>query len=183
MLRKLLSQTQIYNHSLPKKGLIYDKQFATYAVMKSFLDGDVKKGELLKVPMSKENSLEYVFYYIHNTLQRLHFPDPQLFGAPAFQKQYGYVQLPTYTIGPTHHAEIDATKTPDQIVLLALNVEDDSCKLILNYDDHRRKHRDWFFNIKESDFWIFPSDMTYRITRNKSDKINHYILYQYDELY
>ena len=47
MLRKLLSQTQIYNHSLPKKGLIYDKQFATYAVMKSFLDGDVKKGELI----------------------------------------------------------------------------------------------------------------------------------------
>ena len=71
MLRKLLSQTQIYNHSLPKKGLIYDKQFATYAVMKSFLDGDVKKGELLKVPMSKENSLEYVFYYIHNKHESL----------------------------------------------------------------------------------------------------------------
>ena len=182
MLRKLLSQTQIIADTLPKKGLIYNKQFATYAVMKSFLDGTFEKGELLKLPMSKENSLEYVFYHIHNSFQLLS-KDRLFQGPPCFIKQLGYVQLPSYTIGPKHHAEIDATKTPDQIVLLALNVEDDSCKLILNYDDHRRKHRDWFFNIKESDFWIFPSDMTYRITRNKSDKINHYILYQYDELY
>ena len=181
MLRKKLSQTQIFMEKLPQKGLIYDKQFATYAIMKSFLDGTVEKDDLLKLPMSKENSLEYIFYYIHNQLQLLHHKEKV--GPPCLQKHLGYVQLPTYTIGPKHHAEIDATKTPDLIVLLALNVEDDSCEIVFEYDDHRRKYREWKWPIKSGMYWIFPSDMKYRITRNKSDKINHYVLYIYEEVY
>jgi len=182
MLRKNLSQTQIFLERLPKKGLIYDKQFATYAVMKSFLDGTVEKEDLLKLPMSKENSLEYLFYYIHTQLKFL-FHEKKIKGAPCLQKHLGYVQLPTYTIGPKHHVELDATKTPDLIVLLALNVEDDSCEICFEYDDHRRKHRTWRWPMKSGMYWIFPSDMKYRITRNKSDKINHYVLYTYEELY
>jgi len=181
MLRKLLSQTQIIADTLPKRGLIYNKQFATYAVMKSFLDGTVEQGELLKLPMSKENSLEYVFYHIHNSFQLL--SKANLFeGPPCFMKQLGYVQLPSYTIGPKHHAEIDATKSPDWVVLLALNVADDSCEIIFDYDDHRRKYREWKWPVRNDMYWIFPSDMRYRITRNKSDKIDHYVLYTYEEV-
>jgi len=187
MRRKILSQSKIFEGMLPQKGLNFDTQTVTYEVMKQHLDGKFVKGNYTNLPLTKY--CEYLMYYLTNEwyYQKMTKEKPYVGGryggSIALKKQYGLVQLPTYTQPSTDHTDVNLAECADQVMLLALNVQDASARIVFEYDDHKRKNRIISQQITCDSYYFFPADVKYHITRNNSDYINHYIIQTYDEIY
>jgi hypothetical protein len=56
----------------------------------------------------------------------------------------------------------------------------DSCELVIEYDDNRRKNRTWHIPIKNNYFYMFPSTQRYFITENKSKQMNVLLTINYE---
>ena len=70
--------------------------------------------------------------------------------------------------------------SPDYTCLYGLDVNKDSCELVIEYDDNRRKNRTWHIPLKDNQFIIFPSTQRYFISQNKSKLINIFLTMTYD---
>ena len=186
MKRKVLSQSKIFTGILPQKGLNFDTQTVTYEVMKQHLDGNFVNSNYTKLPLTKY--CEYLMYFLSTEWYvQKHKEKPYTGnaygGSIVIKDQYGYVQLPTYSSLSRNHVDVDLSKTPDQVMVLALNVKDASANIVFEYDDHKRKNRSISQQITCDSFYFFPSDVKYYITRNNSDYINHYVIQTYNESY
>lgn len=67
---------------------------------------------------------------------------------------------------------VDLKHSPDFTAIYA--VKTSPCDLIVYYDDNRRAGKSYKLDIKENEFYIFPSMLKYEITKNNSDKINYF---------
>ena len=67
---------------------------------------------------------------------------------------------------------VDLKHSPDFTVIYAFKTS--PCHLIVYYDDNRRAGRSYKLDIKENEFYIFPSTLRYEITKNNSDNINYF---------
>ena len=66
-------------------------------------------------------------------------------------------------------------QSPDYTYIYGVDVAPDSCELVLEYDDHRRKGNTWHIPLENNKFIIFPSTQKYFISQNKSSAINVFL--------
>jgi len=74
----------------------------------------------------------------------------------------------------------DLINSPDYTLVYAVDVVDNSSKLMINYDDNKRKGMRWEFPIMNNSFFIFPSNQEYYITENNSKNLNVYLTINYN---
>ena len=75
---------------------------------------------------------------------------------------------------------VDLKNSPDYTCLYGVDVAKDSCELVIEYDDNRRKNRTWHIPLKDNQFIIFPSTQRYFISQNKSKQMNIFLTLTYD---
>jgi hypothetical protein len=75
---------------------------------------------------------------------------------------------------------VDLKNSPDYICVYGVEVAKDSCELVIEYDDNRRKNRTWHIPLKDNQFIIFPSTQRYFISQNKSKQMNIFLTLTYD---
>ena len=75
---------------------------------------------------------------------------------------------------------VDLRNSPDYTLVYAVDVEDNSSELIIEYDDNRRKNRTWHLPIKNNNFIMFPATNKYCITENTSKKLNTILTIGYE---
>ena len=76
--------------------------------------------------------------------------------------------------------QVDLKNSPDYTCLYGVEVAKDSCELVIEYDDNRRKNRTWHIPLKNNQFIIFPSTQRYSISQNKSKQINVFLTITYE---
>ena len=80
---------------------------------------------------------------------------------------------PQESSSPISHLNlVDLKNSPDYIMLYGVDVAKDSCKVVIDYDDNRRKGRTWEIPLETNRFIMFPSTQKYHITKNLSNQIN-----------
>lgn len=75
---------------------------------------------------------------------------------------------------------VDLYNSPDFVMLYGVNVGEDSCEVVIEYDDNRRKGRTWSIPLKNNYFIMFPATQKYHISKNKSDQINFILTTTYE---
>jgi hypothetical protein len=105
--------------------------------------------------------------------------------------KYGLALVPKKTIGniykPQEHSlsylqvdPIDLKNSPDYVILYGANVGKNSCKVFIEYDDNRRKNKNFKISINDNDFVMFPSTQRYHITANSSEQLNFILTTTYE---
>jgi hypothetical protein len=105
--------------------------------------------------------------------------------------EYGFTLVHKKTIGniykPRQHSHsylqvdpVDLRNSPDYVMLYGVNVEKNSCKVFIEYDDNRRKGRSWEIPLNNNDFVMFPSTQRYHITVNSSQQLNFILTTTYE---
>lgn len=67
---------------------------------------------------------------------------------------------------------LDIPNSPDFVLLYGVKIEPDSCFVKIRYDNNRRKDQVLNIDINDNFFVMFPGDLKYEISKNKSDKLN-----------
>ena len=104
---------------------------------------------------------------------------------------YGFALISKKTLGniyyPNQHSHsifhldpVDLKNSPDYVMLYGVNVGKDSCKVLIEYDDKRRKGRSWEIFLNDNDFVMFPSTQRYHVTTNTSDQLNFILTTTYE---
>jgi|TARA_R100000455_G_C6238042_1_gene97736 hypothetical protein len=75
---------------------------------------------------------------------------------------------------------VDLRNSADYTCIYVVESEKDSCELIIEYDDNRRKGRTWHVPLKNNFYYIFPATQKYFISENKSKKINIFLTSTYE---
>ena len=75
---------------------------------------------------------------------------------------------------------VDLKNSPDYTLIYGVEVEDESCECIIEYDDNRRKNRTWHVPVKNNHFIMFPATQRYMITENTSKKMNIILVINYE---
>jgi len=74
----------------------------------------------------------------------------------------------------------DLKNSPDYVMLYGVNVAKDSCSVVINYNDNRRKGRTWTIPLENNKFIMFPSTQRYYITSNTSEQLNFILTITYE---
>tara|TARA_R110000796_G_scaffold141257_1_gene257533 strand:+ start:118 stop:669 length:552 start_codon:yes stop_codon:yes gene_type:complete len=97
------------------------------------------------------------------------------------KNMYGKVMYPKEQSFLKNEIEpVDLINSPDYTLIYVVDVEEDSCECIIEYDDNRRKNRTWHLPIKNNHFIMFPATQKYFITENKSNKLNVFLIMNYE---
>ena len=72
----------------------------------------------------------------------------------------------------THVDPMNLTSSPDYVCLYGVNVGQDSCNVIIEYDDNRRKGKIRWMPLNNNNFVIFPANLKYHIDKNRSEQLN-----------
>jgi hypothetical protein len=75
---------------------------------------------------------------------------------------------------------VDLRNSPDYTFIYVVDVEPNSCECIVEYDDNRRKNRTWHLPLINNNFIMFPATQRYMITENTSDKLNTFLVINYE---
>lgn len=67
---------------------------------------------------------------------------------------------------------LNLKNSPDYTWIYGVDVQKDSCELVIEYDDNRRKGRTWHIPLENNKFIIFPSTHRYFISKNKGAQMN-----------
>ena len=69
---------------------------------------------------------------------------------------------------------------PDYTCVYVIDIAKDSCELVIEYDDNRRKNRTWHIPLVNNKFIIFPSTQRYFISQNTSKQMNIFLTMTYE---
>ena len=75
---------------------------------------------------------------------------------------------------------VDLRNSPDYTLIYIVDCEKESCQLVIEYDDNRRKGGTWHVPVKNNHFYLFPSTQKYFFTENKSEKLNVILTVTYE---
>lgn len=76
---------------------------------------------------------------------------------------------------------VDLKNSPDYTLIYGVDLgEDKQTGVIIEYDDNRRKGRDWHIPLKNNEFVMFPSTNKYFIPPNKSKRLNTFLTITYE---
>ena len=70
--------------------------------------------------------------------------------------------------------------SPDYTFIYGVDVGQDSCDIVIEYDDNRRANRTWHIPMKNNFFVMFPSTQKYFITPNQSKQLNIFLTSTYE---
>lgn len=104
---------------------------------------------------------------------------------------YGFKLIPKKTTGeiykPREYSQsllqvdpIDLKHSPDYVMLYGVNVGKNSCKIFIEYDDNRRKSKNYEIILNDNDFVMFPSTQRYHLTANNSEQLNFILTTTYE---
>ena len=79
-----------------------------------------------------------------------------------------------------HVRDLDLRNSPDYTLIYVVDVAKDSCDLVIEYDNNKRKGNTWHMTLENNHFYMFPSDLKYFISENKSIKFNTIITINYE---
>lgn len=77
---------------------------------------------------------------------------------------------------------VDLRNSPDFVMLYGVNITKKSCKIIIEYDDNRRKGRKWEIFLENNKFIMFPSTLRYTIVNSKTENLNFLLINTYEYL-
>ena len=100
-----------------------------------------------------------------------------------FKTEFKKTLIPTITWGNTYANyesslnrlqidPVDLKHSPDYVIIYGIDISDENCELVIEYDNNRRKNRTKHIPLKNNKFVIFPSTQRYYITQNKEKKLN-----------
>ena len=76
---------------------------------------------------------------------------------------------------------VDLRNSPDYTLIYGVDLGDDKeTGVVIEYDDNRRKGRDWHKPLKNNEFVMFPSTNKYFIPPNKSKRLNTFLTITYE---
>jgi len=97
------------------------------------------------------------------------------------QKGWGNIYNPDESSFTRHQVEpLSLRDSPDYTCLYGIEVAEDSCELVIEYDNNRRQNRTWHVPLKDNKFIIFPSTQRYFISQNKSKRMNIFLTLTYN---
>ena len=97
------------------------------------------------------------------------------------KKEWGNLYGPDESSFMRHQVEPLLLKdSPDYTCVYGVEVAKDSCELVIEYDDNRRKNRTWHIPLKDNQFIIFPSTQRYFISQNTSKQMNIFLTMTYE---
>jgi len=97
------------------------------------------------------------------------------------KKEWGNIYKPSESSYTRHQVDpIRLHDAPDYTCLYVIDMAKDSCELVIEYDDNRRKNRTWHIPLEDNKFIIFPSMQRYFISQNKSKQMNIFLTMTYE---
>ena len=180
MRKKVLTETALYFGKINSpKNFEIDRQKIKKDILISFVeDNKINDNPIsfsfydYKVPHSKP--YQWLKDYIEDFI-RFNFNINLI-----YQNHYGNIFQPNEQSFFRNQIDpVDLRNSPDYTLIYAVEVEKNSCELLINYDDNRRKNRTRTFLIEENNFYMFPSINNYCITANKSNKANTFLTITY----
>ena len=75
---------------------------------------------------------------------------------------------------------LDLRHSPDYTFVYGIDVQPESCQMVIEFDNNRRAGRKWFVQMKSNFFVMFPSSLKYFITPNLSRKRNIFLTTTYE---
>lgn len=165
MQKKVLTEQSLYygDISMPKNYEINRDELSHYILQASF---DNKK-----FPFSKT-------FDMLNTYIREHFNLKHKIKL-VNKKTWGNIYSPNQTSIPLLNIDpLDLRNSADYTLLYGVKAE--NCMVKINYDDNRRKDRNWDIELKDNKFVMFPSTNMYYITNNQKDSLNFIQTITYD---
>ena len=97
------------------------------------------------------------------------------------KKEWGNIYGPDESSFTRHQVDpLSLNTSPDYTLLYGLDVAKDSCELVIEYDDNRRKNKTWNVPLKNNQFIIFPSTQRYSISKNRSKQMNVFLTMTYE---
>ncbi len=182
MNRRTLSRTDIFYGEVNQKELALDIDQMKYKIYESFIENKLEDRISDHLKVLNCDAMFHMTHYItdyflfHSNKDRLGLSKITL------QNQFGYCLLPGIsTLSKSHNKPLDPVTSPDFTLVYCVDVQENSCDLVIEYDDHRRKGRSWQFPVKNNSYYMFNSSLRYYITKNKSDKINTFFIQTYEE--
>jgi hypothetical protein len=96
------------------------------------------------------------------------------------RKEWGNIYNQNESSFTRHQVEPLLLKdSPDYTCIYGVDIAKDSCELVIEYDDNRRKNRTWHIPLQNNQFIIFPSTQRYFISQNKSKQMNIFLTINY----
>ena len=97
------------------------------------------------------------------------------------KKEWGNIYHPYESSFTRHQVNpLYLKDAPDYTCLYGTEVAKDSCELVIEYDDNRKKNRTWHIPLKDNQFIIFPSTQRYFISPNTSKQMNIFLTLTYE---
>ena len=167
MKRNMLSDISLYYGQIEMpKGFEIDREKLGADILSSTINSTEfpfsRSWDMLQTYLREHINLEYDFTLIHKkTIGNIYSPG---------QHSHSLLQIDN----------LDLRNSPDYVMLYGVNIEKNSCKIVIEYDDNRRKDRSWEIPLKNNGFIMFPSTQRYHITTNTSEKINFILTSTYE---
>jgi len=178
MLKKVLSEIDLYIDTV--KVINIDRTKIKNDILNSFAFGKrLSKNKKdysyqdFEVPFSKP--LQWLKDYIKD-----HF-NSDYHRTLIDKKEWGNIYNPHESSYTRHQVEpLFLKDSPDYICLYGVDMAKDSCELVIEYNDNRKKNRSWHIPLEDNKFIIFPSIQRYFISQNKSKQMNIFLTMTYE---
>jgi hypothetical protein len=77
---------------------------------------------------------------------------------------------------------MDLKNSNDFVLLYGVEIDPNTCKIIINYDDNKRKGKRFEYNLNNDDFIMFPTSQLYYVENNKNSYLNFIQTIIFDKL-
>jgi len=178
MQKKVLSEIDLYVDTV--QGIEIDRAKIKNDILNSFVsEKRLSKNKKdysyqdFKVPFSKP--LQWLKDYLRD-----HFR-VDYYRTLIPKKEWGNIYNQYESSYTRHQVDlVDLKNSPDYTCLYGVDVAKDSCELVIEYDDNRRKNRTWHIPLANNKFIIFPSTQRYFISQNTSKQMNIFLTMTYE---
>ena len=165
--KKILSEIDLYYGSIDMpKFFEIDREDIFYKMLKH------QTRDLKGVPFTRE--WDKLVTYVREFIQLKHdiiITEKDILGDVYFpQQSESFLQ-----VNP-----VDLKHSPDYVMLYGVNVGKDSCEICIDYDDNRRKGRQWIIPLNNNDFVMFPATLRYQVSKNTSQQLNSILTVTYE---
>ena len=181
MQKVVLSEINLIHGSVDlPKGFEINREKIKNDIIKSFIDQKRINTNLkaysyedYEVPFSQP--LQWFKDYIRDNIRVEHeftLIEKSQHGNVFHPKEQSFLR---YNIEP-----VDLRNSPDYTLIYVLDCAKDSCELVIEYDDNRRKNRTWHLPVHNNHFYMFPATQKYFITKNNSKQLNVMLTINYE---
>ena len=164
MLKKVLSQLISYCGEIECK---HEPSELVFKIYESYIKKDFINKEHLDYKVYNCEALERVT----EEASKRHKLDTQQTLIPT--SRFGNLFLPGESGLTRDYLDYgDLRNSNDYVLIYAVDVEENSCNIRVEYDNGRRPQNVWNYPIKNKMFWIIPTTSKITITKNKGNQIN-----------